>query len=197
MLQALFIVSTVLNKGSFRHAAHALSGVVPQLVVRFHRIVQLFTTDTPQSLYPAIIILLVALQKTHCDRNFTYEGELGGSVRFASTSRRTGGTILSATPLEEGRGMIATHHSRRSILVTRGSSGSKSPENDTMNLSSLNEDKQHADDTESAFAVDDKVKSASLSEYDAGPVHALYCTQTAFVHSTIRFSLHTILDGFP
>ncbi|KAJ7200019.1 hypothetical protein GGX14DRAFT_303471, partial [Mycena pura] len=49
----MFIVTRMIKSAS--HVTHAIAGAVPQLV----------------GLYPTIIILLVALRKTHCDQEFS------------------------------------------------------------------------------------------------------------------------------
>ncbi|EIM84263.1 uncharacterized protein STEHIDRAFT_170004 [Stereum hirsutum FP-91666 SS1] len=77
---AFFILNTaLLIKGKTANVAHVISGAVPQLV----------------GIYPAVIIVLVSLRKSHTERNFTYESP-EESIIFAAAPRTQGSMATSS-----------------------------------------------------------------------------------------------------
>lgn len=117
-----------------------------------------------QGLYPSIIIVLVALQKTHCDRNFTHGLNSGPSVQFAAVSNRSAG--LSTGRLEEGHIRGATPDYRleqtRPDYHRRDLSGDV--EDSGVYFSSLIKAKE--DDFSSPTFADDSMKHGGLMESD-------------------------------
>lgn len=104
--------------------------------------------------------MLVALQKTHCDRNFTYKASGSGTLRFAGASGRSRTAVVSMGQLEEGDVCgTTTSSSYRSQYATAThhlTDLSETGHGNTLNLRSPNRMKELGDDSASSSVyVDD------------------------------------------
>lgn len=118
-----------------------------------------------QGLYPSIIIVLVALKKTHCDRNFNHGPDAPSSVQFASVSNKS--AAFSISRLEEGNDRGITHRLEQSKpSVQHELSGGV--EKRGVYLSSLSDEKE--DDSSSVTFTDSEddsyAKHRSRESYD-------------------------------
>ena len=110
-----------------------------------------------QGLYPSIIIVLVALRKTHCDRNFTHGPTAVSSSQFASMTNKS--AAISISRLEEGNVDGITRRLEQSKPSHhRGLSGDM--EDNGVYLSSLSNEKED-DGSSVTFTEDEYVKRRS------------------------------------